>query len=59
MVGKQCLGKSLFVTEFNITACGTYIYHRDTNVEGKEATNNCWHDTRTGCPVRVRTEHRL
>ena len=41
-IGKQCSGKSLFVTEFiNITACGTYIYHRHTNGEAKEATNNC------------------
>ena len=57
-IGKHCLGKSLFVTEFlNITACGIYSYQRDTNGEGKEATNNCLHNT--GCPVRVRTEHRL
>jgi len=43
----------------NITACGTYTssYQRDTNGEGKEATNNCLHDI--GCPVQVRTEHRL
>ena len=56
-IGKQRLGKSQFLTEFITTACGTYSYHRETNGERKETTNNCWHDT--GCPVRVRTEHRL